>query len=161
MKILYLHGLHSKPGGVKPTFLRSNGHEVINPGMPDDDFAASVRVAQGAFDEGRPEVVVGSSRGGAVAMNLATGDVPVVLIAPAWRRWGSAERVKPCAMILHAEGDDVIPIADSRALVAASGLPATALVVAGLDHNMTDPDAFGALVRVLDGLAAGRPDHPD
>ena len=73
MKILYLHGLYSRPGGRKPTFLRERGHEVINPGMPDDDFAASVRIAQHAYDAGSPEVVVGSSRGGAVAMNLETG----------------------------------------------------------------------------------------
>src|SRR6516162_6352776 len=100
MKILYLHGLGSKPGGVKPTFLASLGHSVINPGMPDDDFGASVRIAQATYDEGRPEVVVGSSRGGAVALNLDTGATPLVLIAPAWRRWGTARTVRPGTVIL-------------------------------------------------------------
>jgi hypothetical protein len=27
MKILYLHGLYSKPGGFKPTYLRRQGYE--------------------------------------------------------------------------------------------------------------------------------------
>ena len=41
MKILFLHGWQSVPGGVKPTFLAQHGHTVINPKLPDDDFAGS------------------------------------------------------------------------------------------------------------------------
>jgi predicted esterase YcpF (UPF0227 family) len=70
MRILFLHGWNSVPGGVKPTYLKDHGHEVINPKLPDDDFAEAVRIAQAEFDQHRPEVVVGSSRGGAVAMSL-------------------------------------------------------------------------------------------
>ena len=95
MKILYLHGLHSKPGGKKPSFQVSRGYLVINPGMPDEDFVESVRIAQEAYDAEKPDVVVGSSRGGAVAMNMETGVTPVVLIAPAWCRWGTVGTVKP------------------------------------------------------------------
>jgi hypothetical protein len=46
MLILFLHGWQSTPGGVKPTYLRSHGHAVLNPALPDDDFAAAVRIAQ-------------------------------------------------------------------------------------------------------------------
>ena len=38
MKILFLHGWHSVPGGVKPTLLVRHGNEVINPALPDVDF---------------------------------------------------------------------------------------------------------------------------
>ena len=38
MKILFLHGWQSVPGGVKPTYLAEHGHEVINPDLPDEDF---------------------------------------------------------------------------------------------------------------------------
>ena len=38
MIILFLHGWHSVPGGVKPTYLKEHGHSVINPKLPDDDF---------------------------------------------------------------------------------------------------------------------------
>ncbi|MBX6311716.1 MAG: alpha/beta hydrolase [Isosphaeraceae bacterium] len=154
MKVLYLHGLYSKPGGVKPTFLRSAGFEVINPHLPDDDFDESVRRAQEAFDRERPDVVVGSSRGGAVALHLETGEVPVVLIAPAWKRWGTATRARPQTVILHAEKDEVVPIADSRELLARSGLPASALIVVGLDHNMTDPSALAALRAAVERAAS-------
>ena len=38
MKVLFLHGWKSVPGGVKPTFLARHGHEVFNPKLPDEDF---------------------------------------------------------------------------------------------------------------------------
>jgi hypothetical protein len=64
MKILFLHGWQSVPGGVKPTYLAQQGHEVINPKLPDEDFAEAARIAQAEFDKHQPDVVVGSSRGG-------------------------------------------------------------------------------------------------
>jgi hypothetical protein len=38
MKILFLHGWQSVAGGVKPTFLAKQGHEIIEPNLPDEDF---------------------------------------------------------------------------------------------------------------------------
>ena len=95
MKILFLHGWQSVPGGVKPTYLAQHGHEVINPKLPDDDFDEAVRIAQAEFDKHQPEVVVGSSRGGAVAMNINSGEARLVLLCPAWKKWGTARTVKP------------------------------------------------------------------
>jgi hypothetical protein len=46
MKILFLYGWHSVPGGVKPSYLAEHGHEVTNPALDDDDFDEAVRVAQ-------------------------------------------------------------------------------------------------------------------
>jgi hypothetical protein len=62
-KILYLHGLTSKPGGVKPTLLNGQGHDVINPGMPDNGFAASVHIAQDAYDFDSPTWLLGAAVG--------------------------------------------------------------------------------------------------
>ena len=89
MLILFLHGWQSTPGGVKPTFLKDHGHTVLNPALPDDDFDAAVRIAQAEFAQGKPDVVVGSSRGGAVAMNIDAGTTPLVLLCPAWKRWSA------------------------------------------------------------------------
>jgi predicted esterase YcpF (UPF0227 family) len=80
MRILFLHGWNSVPGGVKPTYLKAHGHEVINPALPHEDFAGAVRTAQAEFDQHRPQVVVWSSRGGAVAMNIDSGDAKLVLL---------------------------------------------------------------------------------
>ena len=151
MTILFLHGWHSVPGGVKPSFLARHGHEVINPHLPDDDFAAAVRVAQAEFDRHQPDVVVGSSRGGAVAMNLDAGAARLVLLCPAWRRWGTATAVKPGTVVLHCRADDVVPFADSEDLVRVSGLPASALVEVGCDHRLADPEPLAAMLRAVVG----------
>jgi predicted esterase YcpF (UPF0227 family) len=82
MKILFLHGWTSTPGGKKPTFLKDHGHEVLNPALPDENFDLAVRIAQAEFDQHHPDVVVGSSRGGAVAMNIDSKDTPLVLLCP-------------------------------------------------------------------------------
>jgi len=95
MTILFLHGWQSTPGGLKPTYLKDHGHEVLNPALPDDDFAAALRITQAEFDRHHPDVVVGFSRGGAVAMNINSGSTPLVLLCPAWKRWGTARTVKP------------------------------------------------------------------
>src|ERR687885_1371303 len=105
MKILFLHGRGSIPGGVKPTFLAQHGHEVLNPKLPDEDFAEAMRIAQAEFDKHQPDVVVGSSRGAAVAMNLDSGDTPLVLLCPAWKKHGTAKTLKPGTTILHSRAD--------------------------------------------------------
>ena len=156
MKILFLHGWHSVPGGVKPSFLSGHGHEVINPALDDDDFVAAVRTAQDEYDRHRPDAIVGSSRGGAVAMNLDAGSTPMVLLCPAWKRWGSARTVRPGTVILHSEADEVIPIADSRELVHASGLPDSALIVVGTDHRLADPDPLRAMLEACERASSYR-----
>lgn len=65
-KILFFPCLTSVPGGVKPTCLKDHRHTVLNPFL-DDDFDAAVCTAQAEYDQHQPDVIVGSSRGGAVA----------------------------------------------------------------------------------------------
>jgi alpha-beta hydrolase superfamily lysophospholipase len=136
MRVLFLHGWQSTPGGLKPTFLKDHGHEVLNPALPDDDFDAAVRIARAEYDQGQPDVVVGSSRGGAVAMNIDSGATPLVLLCPAWKTWGTATTVKPNTTILHSGADETVPIADSRELLKNSGLPESALIVVGTEHRL-------------------------
>ena len=124
MKILFLHGWHSIVGGVKPTYLKDAGHEVINPALDDDDFNLAVRTAQAEYDKCKPDVIVASSRGGAVAMNIDSGSTPLVLLCPAWKHWGAATTLKHNSVILHARQDDGIRFADSEELIANSRLAA-------------------------------------
>jgi hypothetical protein len=145
--ILFLHGWQSVPGGVKPTYLAQYGHTVINPALPDDDFADAVRIAQAEFDRQQPQVVVGSSRGGAVAMNINSGTAKLVLLCPAWKHWGTAKTAKPGTVVLHSRADDVIPFADSEELVRNSRLPATALIEIGTDHRLADSEPLARMLR--------------
>jgi len=150
MKILFLHGWQSDPGGVKPTFLAQHGHEVFNPKLPDEDFEEALRIAQAEYNRHQPAVVVGSSRGGAVAMNLDSGDTPLVLLCPAWKKYGTVKTLKPGTTILHSRADDVVPFADSEELVRTSGLPPTALVEIGNDHRLADPEPLAAMLRACE-----------
>jgi pimeloyl-ACP methyl ester carboxylesterase len=126
MRILFLHGFGSDPNGIRPTFLAGQGYEVIHPALPDHDFAESVRVARQAQKQRRPDVVVGSSRGGAVALELDLEEAPLVLIA----------------------------LADSRELLEQSGLPESRLVIAGENHRMVGRAAFQALLEAIERVAA-------
>ena len=147
MKLLFLHGWHSVPGGVKSTYLKDHGHVVINPALDDDNFEAAVATAQAEFDKHQPQVVVGSSRGGAVAMNIYSGDAKLVLLCPAWKNWGTAKTsLKPSTVILHSRADDVIPYADSEALVRNSGLPSYTLIEVGNDHRLADPESLDLML---------------
>ena len=147
MTILFIHGWHSVPGGVKPTYLKEYGHEVINPSLDDDDFELAVRTAQAEFDKHQPPVVVGSSRGGAVAMNICIGDAKLVLLCPAWKNWGTATTVKPDTAILHSRADDVIPFGDSEELARNSSAK---LIEVGSDHRLADPEPLTAMLRACE-----------
>jgi hypothetical protein len=154
MKVLFLHGWQSVPGGVKPTFLAQHGHEVIIPKLPDEDFEEAVRIAQAEFDKHQAQVVVGSSRGGAVAMNLDSGEAKLVLLSPAWKRHGTTRTVKPGTVILHNRADDVVPFGDSEELVRNSGLPASALIEVGTDHRLADPEPLRKMLEACGGAPA-------
>ena len=144
------------PGGVKPSYLADNGHTLLNPPLPDEDFGQAVRIAQAEFDRHHPEVIVGSSRGGAVAMSLHTGDARLVLLCPAWRKYGSARTVKAGAVILHSRADDVVPFADSEELVRVSGLPASALIEVGTDHRLADPEPLRQMLQACEAWLANQ-----
>lgn len=155
MKILFLHGWTSKPGGVKPTFLKTNGHEVINPALPDEDFAQAVQIAQQIVDRENVDVIVGSSRGGAVAMNLQTRGVPLVLLCPAWKRWGTVRSVPGSTVILHSRADEVIPFVESVELLRNSGNTAPKLLEVGSDHRLADPESLAAMLAACEKYKKG------
>ena len=151
MKILFLHGWMSVPGGIKPTFLREHGHTVLNPHLPDDDFDTALQIAQREFDEHQPDVVVGSSRGGAVAINICQQGARLVLLCPAWKKWGKVKQVPADTVILHSRGDEVIPFAHSEALAKTSG---AMLIEVGKDHRLADSEPLAAMLRAVEGDGA-------
>ena len=126
--------------------------DVLNPHLPDDDFDAALKIAQAEFDQHHPDVVVGSSRGGAVAVNIDSGDTPLVLLCPAWKKWGTAT-VKANTTILHSEADETVPIADSRELLKNSGWSSESLIVVGKEHRLADEESLKAMVRAVESFS--------
>ena len=137
------------PGGIKPVFLRDSGHTVLNPKLPDDDFDEAVRIAEDELNRHSPDVIVGSSRGGAVAMNLRHAP-RLVLLCPAWRWFGTVRMVKPGTIILHSRGDLIVPFQDSVELLRHSGIPGDALIEVGFDHRLADPDSLRAMLKACE-----------
>lgn len=152
MRILFLHGWRAASGGIKPTFLAQHGHAVHDPHLPDEDFDEAVSVAQVEFDTHRPDVVVGQSRGGTIAMNINSGDTRLVLLCPGWKKWGTVKAVRPGTLIFHSRLDDIVPFADAEELVRNSGLPPYSLIEVGNDHWLNDAGSLemmlGACERV-------------
>ncbi len=84
-------------------------------------------------------------------MNIASGSARLVLICPAWKKWGTAQTVKPGTQILHSRADDVVPFEDSLELLSKSSLPESALIDVGRDHRLADPEPLEALLRAVKG----------
>jgi hypothetical protein len=126
--------------------------------METSDFAASVATQADALADFRPDVVVGSSFGGAVAVALLQRAVwrgPTLLLAQAALRMGLAAELPPALPIwlVHAAGDDVVPLAESRVLAAAGDPAFVRLIEVEDDHALHAWVAGGQLVETVRALA--------
>ena len=77
-------------------------------------------------------------------MNINSGDAKLVLLCPAWKKWGTAKSVKSGTAILHSRADDVIPFADGEELAKISG---ATLIEVGTDHRLADPEPLAVMLR--------------
>lgn len=149
MKILFLHGKESSPNSTKATFLRGKGHEVIAPELDANDWEQSVLAARQAILVHEPDVVLGSSRGGAVAM-AARPQSPLVLVAPAWVKYAPWATISSGTIVIHSTEDEVIPYHESEKL---SSIFGANLIEAGMSHRMSDFDALAAILAACEGAS--------
>ena len=77
-------------------------------------------------------------------MNMDSGDTPLILLAPAWKRWGKARSVKKNCVVIHSPHDEFVPFEDSIELCGRSG---AILVAAGKDHRLNCEEGRRALGR--------------
>ena len=171
-RLLFLHGSGTNPlDSNKVNRLRAAGHEVgVCPALAYPSgrallgsavwfggehpwFDRCVQVAQEAFDRFGPDVVVGSSMGGAVALNLRSADTPLVLVAPAWKvfgvfSFGSATGVGPLSAVVHGSRDWLVwPSSSLRLLQGSPPLSANAAALTGEVECRLDM-AFGGDTRL-------------
>jgi hypothetical protein len=147
-KVLFLHGWFST-GESKESYLLSLGYKVKKPSLSNFSFQDALEQAQKDYDEFKPHVIVGSSRGGAVALNLKSDDTPLILLAPAWSRFGKVKEIsKSNVVIIHSEHDNMVDFNDSVDLVNNSKVPVQ-LIKTGEDHQLNCFKARNALKKAL------------
>src|SRR4029453_6916478 len=90
LRVQFIHGLESSPQGAKAQHLARH-FTALTPAMDTHDFTASVAVQTAMLREFDPHVLVGSSYGGAIAVELLQRGVwrgPTLLLAQAALRRG-------------------------------------------------------------------------
>src|SRR5258706_16228380 len=120
LRVQFIHGLESSPQGVKAQ-LFARHFTARTPAMDTRDFAASVRAQADALREFDPHVVVGSSYGGAIAVELLQRGLwrgPTLLLAQAALRRGQPAELPAdvTVWLVHGTRDAVIHVGDSRVL---------------------------------------------
>jgi hypothetical protein len=147
-KALVLSGWLTRTSS-KAAFVRGLGFEVVCPRLAAWRLGAAMRQAQDAHDRLRSDVIIGVSRGGAIALAIPD-DRPLVLLAPAWRYCGVRPRPDVEGVVIHSPRDRLVPLGHSRELC--RRCPGLRLVITGAEHRLNCPAGREALAKALDDL---------
>ncbi len=153
----FIHGLESSPQGAKAQLFAQH-FDARTPAMDTRNFEASVQVQSTALREFEPHVLVGSSYGGAIAVDLLQRGVwrgPTLLLAQAALRRGMPAVLPQGVTIwlVHGTRDEIIDIEDSRVL-ARSGSPDRVRLIEVDDvHSLHTTVEDGRLVAWVEALA--------
>ena len=140
MKVWYLHGLESDPGGPKVDFLNEVADEVFAPAMDYRNHKAFGELYRKVTKEGKPDLIIGSSMGGYFADAIASHfGIKTILFNPALHS-RSIERNLPYGntnykktFVVGTE-DDVINPKLTKAL---ADLSANWIEIEGMGHRTT------------------------
>jgi predicted esterase len=157
LRVQFIHGLEGSPQGAKAQLL-SRHFDTLTPAMDTSDFEACVAVQSDALAVFRPNVLVGSSFGAAVAVALLQRGLwrgATLLLAQAALRRGARADLPPGVPIwlVHGLRDELIDIEDSRRLAAAGAPEWVMLHEVDDDHPLHETVASGRLVELVHELA--------
>lgn len=160
LKVQFAHGLESSPQGIKAQYLARH-FQALTPAMDTGDFPACVALQASELARFQPDVLIGSSFGGAVALELLRRGLwrgPTLLIAQAGVKLGVCEALPAGVPVLlvHGTRDEVVDPEHSRRL-ARTGTPALVRLHELDDAHRLDrlvnEDRLGDLVREAHALA--------
>jgi hypothetical protein len=160
LHVQFIHGLESSPQSTKAITLGAH-FESLTPAMQTDDFEGCVVQQQRTLEEFRPDVIVASSFGGAVAVALLQREMwrgPTLLLAQAALRLE-----QPCELplgvviwLVHGNRDEIIDPEDSRRLASCGSPNLVRLIEVDDDHRLKTSVLDGSLVNWVRGIAAVR-----
>ncbi|MCA3012264.1 MAG: hypothetical protein INH41_07675 [Myxococcaceae bacterium] len=160
LRVQFIHGLESNPQGTKARFLASR-FEVTARAMDTSDLSGAIETQARALAEGKPDVLVGSSFGGGIAVALLARGVwrgPTVLLAPAAAKLGVAAPLPEGVpvIIVHGLRDTVVLPEDSHSL-AKTGTPGlVTLLEVDDEHRLQSLVDSGQLAELVRQVAARR-----
>lgn len=155
-RVLFVHGLEGSPEGAKARLFDTH-FTALTPAMETGDFEACVELQRAAIESFRPDVLVGSSFGGAVAVALLARRAwrgPTLLLAQAAVHYdpdASLPKNVP-VWLVHGRRDALIPVEHSRALAATGSPDHVRLIEVDDDHPLHDSVASGALLEWVRAL---------
>jgi predicted esterase len=157
LRVQFIHGLEGSPKGAKATLLARH-FETLAPAMDTGDFDASVAVQADALAAFQPDVLVGSSFGGAVAVELLRRGLwhgaTLLLAQAALRRDPRVELPREVPVwLVHGLRDEQIDIEDSRRLAATGSPERVMLLEVDDDHSLHETVRSGRLVELVCDLA--------
>jgi alpha/beta superfamily hydrolase len=155
-RVQFVHGLEGSPQGAKARLFAAH-FEACTPAMDTADFDACVVLQADALRDFAPDVLVGSSFGGAVAVELLRSGAwrgPTLLLAQA------AVKRDPTACLpagvpiwlVHGRDDALIDVADSRALLATGDPKWVRLFEVDDDHGLHASVQNGRLIGIVQEL---------
>ena len=157
LRVQFIHGLEGSPQGAKAQLFAEH-FTALTPAMDTHDFEACVALQAATIASFNPDVLVGSSFGGAVAVALLQRCVwrgPTLLLAQAAQHCGLAAKLPEGVHIwlVHGRDDDVVDIGESRVL-GRSGTPdLVRLIEVDDDHSLHCMVESGQLADVVRDLA--------
>lgn len=161
IRVQFAHGLEGSPRGSKARLLAEH-FEARTPAMETGDFEACVGLHAAELETFDPQVLVGSSFGGSVVVELLRRGLwsgPTLLLAQAALRYDSEARLPEDVPVwlVHGLRDDLVDPEDSRRL-ARTGSPALVrLFEVDDDHPLQAFVRSGDLVERVRELAALHP----
>jgi predicted esterase len=162
LRVQFIHGLEGSPQGTKARVLAEH-FEAETPAMDTSDFDACVALQRETLERFAPDVLVGSSFGGAVALELLWQGAhagPTLLLAQAAFHLGKRRSLPEGARVLlvHGSRDDIVDPEDSRKLAATGTAGAVELLEVDDEHSLSASVQRGELltwVRRAHAMAAG------
>jgi alpha/beta superfamily hydrolase len=160
LRVQFIHGLEGSPQGAKAR-LFARTFEARTPHMDTSDFEGCVRLQEQTLASFRPDVLVGSSFGGAVAVALLQRSVwtgPTLLLAQAAVKRGLVAALPSDVHVwlVHGRQDAIIDVEDSR-LLARSGTPGLVRLIEVDDehslHGLVESGKLAGFVRKLHDAA--------
>lgn len=157
LRVQFAHGLESSPQGSKARLLAAH-FEARTPTMNTRDFDSCVAVHAQALKDHPPDVLIGSSFGGAVVVELLARGLwrgPTLLLAQAALHYNAHAQLPKGVRVtlVHARQDDVVPVEQSRALARTGSPELVQLIECDDDHALTRLVESGELLTLVQQLA--------